>query len=497
MSEIIQWESYQDTMREWQRQRPVSGMFQSPGLGKTGVTLDWIDDLLTSGASPGVLIICPLRVGLITWPNEIAKWSHSSWMRVANMRTQEGQQAWREGSAHVYICNFEMLNTREVSFACKTCKGEAEAYLGGTGCTDCLHPKHQIPTGRQTRKDYGFIHKFLKKGGKNLPVNALVIDELSVFKAPTGARSEALRAYSRKFPFKTGLTGTPAENSYLDLFNEVRMLDDGKRLGTSYTAYQKAFFDQDRNGFKWTLKPGAKEIIDAKIADLCLVMLSEDYLDVPTASAEDVIVTMPDKALKEYKTLQKKLIVELETGEITALSAATLCNKLLQWTGGAVYDEDKEVHVVHDAKIKELKKLLKKHKGEPVLVLTAYKHEMARVLEAIPGARRFHEKDLPAWQRGEIPVWVAQPKSLSHGVDGIQKSCRIAIWMTLPYGGGTYIQTNARVIRKGQSQNAIIYRILVKSSIDDAVAETLRTKNDDERGLMEAVRNLQRIATNN
>lgn len=492
MPEIIQWEPYQEVMRQWQRDRDVSGMFQSPGLGKTVVTLDWIDWMITNGHSPGALIVAPIRVGLVTWPTQVQHWEFPSWMRVVNMRTPEGAEAWEKGSAHIYIINFDVLSTREVSLVCKTCKGEGEAF-NGIGCDDCIDAKGRR-TGRQVRKDLGFMAKFFKgRRGRPLPVNLLVIDELSMFKDPASKRAAALRAWSHKFPYKTGLTGTPAENSYLDLFNEIRMLDDGKRLGASFTAYRNKYFDKDFLGFKWTLKPGAKEEIDKKLADLCLVMLSEDYLDVPTTRAEDIYVKMPEKSAKGYRTLEKKLLVELETGEITALSAAVLANKLLQWTSGTVYDEEKETHVVHGVKIEALRKLLEKHKGEPVLVLTAYKHEMARVLAEIPEARRFHEDDLGDWQKGKIPVWVAQPKSLSHGIDGIQKSCRILVWMTLPYGGGTYIQTNARVIRKGQSAETLIYRILAEDSIDDAVAEILRNKNDEERGLMDALKALQQL----
>lgn len=492
MSNVIQWEPYQDISRRWQKERKVSGLFKSPGLGKTAVTLDWIDWLITTGRSPGVLVVAPIRVGLVTWPDQVEHWQFASWMRVVNMRTPEGAEAWEQGSAHIYIINFDVLSTREVSQVCKTCKGLGEAF-GDLGCIECLD-KQRRSTGRTVRKDLGFLAKFFKgRRGRPLPVNALVIDELSMFKDPSSKRAAALRAWSHKFPYKTGLTGTPAENSYLDLFNEVRMLDDGKRLGSSFTKYRDTYFEKEDYSFKWNLKPGAKEVIDARIADLCLVMLGDDYLDLPTTRAEDVYVKMPEQAAKDYRTLEKKLIVELETGEITAMSAAVLANKLLQFTSGTVYDEDKEVHNVHAVKIEALKKILKRHKGEPVLVLTAYKHEMDRVLKEVPQARRFHEKDLGDWQKGKIPVWVAQPKSLSHGIDGIQKSCRTLVWMTLPYGGGTYIQTNARVIRKGQSAETTIYRVLAQDSIDDAVAEILRRKNTEERGLMEALKALQQL----
>lgn len=494
MSQEVIFEDYQQEMIRWQCDRPVSGLFAGMGLGKTLTTLEWIDHLLSLGLSPGVLVVAPLRVGLITWPAQIARWKKYSWMKVADMRTPEGWDLWERKAADVYIINFEMLATREVTIKCPTCKGVSPMK---DICSDCLHPKKLVPTGEGIRKDHGFIHRFLKpkKYRKDPRVNALVIDELSAFKAPTGVRAEALRAWLHLFPYRTALTGTPTENSYLDLFNEIRMLDGGERLGVSYTDFREEFFREDGNsGYKWKLKRGSKDKIHAKIADLCLVVRSEDHLGIPETRIEDVLCPLPKKAVEKYQELETELLVQLETGEIEALSAAALATKLLQWTSGCVYDAEKEVHTVHDVKVKALRKIRKQHPDEPILVLTAYKHEMARYLEEFPEARKFHEKDMAEWQAGKIPMWVSHVASLSHGVDGIQDSCRILVWSTLPYGGGRYLQASARVARKGQKKETLIYRLIAPDTIDEAIVALLSFKNNEERGLMETLKALQKLA---
>jgi hypothetical protein len=221
-------------------------------------------------------------------------------------------------------------------------------------------------------------------------------------------------------------------------------------------------------------------------------MIGEDS-DLPASSVVDVPVTMPTEARKQYKTLEKEMLAEIAEGEITAPSAGVLVNKLLQITSGAVYDEDRNVLPVHTAKISTLRSVLDRHKGEPVLVLCAFKHESARVIEAITGARMFDEADLGDWQAGKIPVWVADPRSLSHGIDGLQVSCRIAIWVSLTYSHETYVQTNARLIRTGQTAETLIYRLICAGTIDDAVAEALREKSDTQSGMLFAVRALQRM----
>lgn len=479
---------YQERMITWLRDRREAALFCSPGLGKTGTSLAAYEDHLLAG-SKGLLIVAPIRVCAITWPKEVLKWDFCKNWIVANLRTPEGLRHWQKGTADIYLINSEMLPSREVRLTCKECKDEPdEREL----CIECNGD------GKVTVKQLGFVAKYLKgKKPKELPVDALLIDELSLGKSHTSKRFNALRMYRKVFPRAIwGLTGTPAPNSYIDLFAQIRLLDDGERLGVSPGEYRRLYFDKrGMDQFaKFELKKEAKASIEDKLSDLCLTMLSEDYLDVPTCNYTDHEITLPAKAKKEYDVMKKELLLEIESGDqIEALNAAALTNKLLQITGGAVYDAEKNVHVLHDAKIKALKELIKRHKGEPILVLTQFKHERARILEAVKGAELFHEKNLGRWQRKEIPVWVADPRSMSHGIDGIQDGGRIAVWFTLSYSNEIYIQTNARIIRTGQSFETIVYRIIALGTVDEAVVEALRDKDGRQKGLFAALKALQQL----
>ena len=48
-------------------------------------------------------------------------------------------------------------------------------------------------------------------------------------------------------------------------------------------------------------------------------------------------------------------------------------------------------------------------------------------------------------------------------------------------------------MRTGQSNETIIYRILVPGTIDDAVCEALREKSDNQTGLFNALKALQKL----
>lgn len=477
---------YQVRMIDWLNTHRQAALFCSPGLGKTGVSLKAYEDMNLAG-SKGMLIVCPIRVASITWPKEVLKWDFCKHWVVANLRTPEGLRHWHKGTADIYLINSEMLPTREVRTNCPDCK-DAEGKR--EHCIECHGD------GKITRKHHGFVAKYLKgKKASELPVDVLLIDELSLAKSHTSKRFNALRMYRDKFKAIWGLTGTPAPNSYVDLFAQIRILDDGKRLGVSPGEYKRIYFDKrgPDQFAKFELKPESKAQIEHRLSDLCLVMLSDDFLDIPTTNYTDHEIALPAKAKKEYDTLKKELLLQIESGEIEALNAAALIGKLLQITGGAVYDADRTVHVIHDAKIKALKDLVKRHKGEPLMVLTQYIHERDRILEAFPEAVAFHERELPRWQRGEIKMLVANPAMLSHGIDGLQDGGRIAVWFTLSYSNESFLQTNARLIRTGQSFETIIYRIIATGTVDEAVVEALREKDGRQQGLFAALKALQAL----
>ena len=461
--------SFQDTAVAWLLERNSAALFLSMGTGKSVITLTAVSELILSGAANACLFVCPIRVGLLTIPNQVARWDHLKWMKVVNMRDPDNWPKWERGAGEIFIINPEKLASMD-----RTVKGETKHYPG-------------------------FVERFLAKR-KKLPVDIFVLDESSTAKSHTSKRFNALRPYlhdsdryKTKFKRRWILTGTPAPNSYLDLYSQIRLLDNGKRLGKSFHQFRQCHFNSDFMGWSFEIKEGAKEKIDAKISDLALVIRGEDHLDLPPCEVVDIDVNLPPKTMRAYRTLEKEYLVELETGEIEALSAAALVTKLAQATAGCLYDGEKEVHLLHDAKLKALAKIRKSHPKEPLLVMTSYVHERERLLEAFPDARQFHEKDMGLWQAGKIPMWVGDARSLCHGIDGLQVSGRIICWMTLTYSNEVYQQANARLMRIGQERPTIVYRVMAASTVDWAIAEALREKDDQQKGLMAAIHALQQL----
>jgi SNF2 family DNA or RNA helicase len=440
---------------------PEALLFAGMGLGKTASVLSAFDWLLADGDTRGLLIVAPLRVAVLTWPDEVEKWDAFKYMKVANLRTKEGLKDWDDGAAHIYTINYESL------------------------------PK--------------FINAKMKgQRAANLPVDCVLFDELDNSKNPSSKRIKVFRQFARpKFKRAWGMTGTPISNSRLDLFAQVRLIDQGKTFGTKFGAWENRFFEPEnfRSDYpKMIPRPGSAEELERYIAHMALVLRSEDWLKIPPVTTIDIPVAIPASAKKIYAKVEKELLETLEGGaEILAVNQAVLVNKLAQITSGAVYvqeGEDKSTRraeTLHTAKIDALRKLHKQLDGAPLLVACQYRHEIDRILAAFPKARKFENNLLKPWNDKKIPMLVAHPKSIGHGLN-LQDGGNFICWFSLGYARGLYDQFNARLARQGQKHKGSIYRIVAPGTVDDAIASALSDKGEDQEAFLKTLRNLKRLS---
>lgn len=421
------------------------------GIGKTASCLDAFVRLQRMGKARAMLVVAPLRVCNLTWPMEVRQWDNFRHLKVANLRTPGGYSAFMGGLADIYVINYEGL------------------------------PK---------------LAKMVERRGGKVPYDLVVFDEITKARNPRSKRVITFRNEVPSVKRRWGLTGTPAPNSLRDLWGQIRMLDDGERLGVSYSNFVQTYFDEDRYAHKVTEKEGTAEYIHNAIADITCTLRSSDWLkDVPDACVEDVDIALGGALMDQYLEFERELLLELHSGaQITAANAAALTSKLLQFTSGMVYDSERNKHGVHDLKVEALRKILKTHKGEPVLVAVNFKHEQDRLRRAFPQARFFADATTPAlqtqlltqWNRREVPLLVVHPRSCGHGLN-MQMGSNVLVWMTLTYSREEYEQTIARLVRRGQKEAVMIYRLMCPDTIDDVVAQVLQNKRDTENGLINAL----------
>jgi SNF2 family DNA or RNA helicase len=323
----------------------------------------------------------------------------------------------------------------------------------------------------------------------------LIIDESSRFKDPSTKRFKALKKVLRTFKRRIIATGTPTPQGYGDLWSQVAILDLGERLGKSLTAFRDKYMHvTDRNRhtgvvYKWGLNEGADRDINDSISDLCFSLKSEDYLSLPKLTKLYHSISLDKDVKAKYNELKKNMVAEIGAEEITAPTAATLTNKLLQFTSGAIYNESGGAVPIHDTKLEFLESLLEESSA-PTLLFYHFKHSLQRILDKFPEAVVLSDSNIQEWRDGKIKLLVAHPQSGGIGLNLQCNSGELAqcVWYDLPYSSENYIQANARVYRQGQTKPVIIHHLMAENTIDEQVVKVLEGKINLQDALIDALK---------
>lgn len=446
----------QQIMIDHLRRVPNALCFVGLGIGKTASMLYRLSEMFLNGEAVAALVLAPLRVINLTWKNEIEQWSQFSWMKWANLRTEHGQCAFLNGKAHIYGINFE-----------------------------------SIPS----------LVSLVERRRGTIPYDVLVIDESTKCKNPSSKRVNLFRRKVPRVERNWAATGTPVPNNNRELFAQARLVDGGARLGTSYTHFLQEYFHVTTySGFpKYEEKNGAASKLEAKLADITVTLKSSDWLDLPDQVVEDVEIQFDRELMDKYKTLEKELIIELRQGKtINVASAAALVTKLLQFTSGEVYYDEKKHHPIHNLKFEALKGVVKKEGN--LLIAYIFKHEEARLREQFPEAKFFadaknetqQQQLLKDWNAKKIKMLCAHPASIAHGIN-LQHGGNAIVWISRTYSREMTEQFIARLWRRGQKDVVKVYYLHASGTVDDAVAEALATKASNEARLISALQMLEQM----
>lgn len=446
--------AYQKRAEDFVVSRRFCALFLDMGLGKSVITLTALqrlrDDYLEISR---VLVVAPKSVARNTWTGECAKWDHLQGTRVSVvMGTARQRERALETDADLYVTNRDNVTW------------------------------------------------LVEQYGKDLvrwPFDCVVLDESTSFKNPSSRRFKSLRKVRPYITRMILLTGTPSPNGLMDLWPQLWLLDLGQRLGRTLGTYRSLYFlPGRRNGdivYEWVPKTGAREKIAEKIQDICLSMKAEEYIQLPDKIVMTVPVSLTDVEMKGYRTFEKEQLLQVDESSIEATTAATLTNKLLQFTGGALYDMEHNSIDVGSSKMEALADLIEAA-DEPVLVFYAYQHELERMCKTFAHLAPVHFTGEPEilsdWNLGRIRLLLCHPASVAYGLN-MQQGGRIIVWYTPTWNLELYEQANARLFRQGQVKPVLIYHLIAPGTMDERVMAALSGKGSLQDELMRRIKELK------
>jgi SNF2 family DNA or RNA helicase len=449
---------YQHKAVEFQCSHPASALWMDMGLGKTAVTLTSADYLIKCGYLKAVLVVAPIRVCRLVWRQEAVKWIHTQHLKFSMLvgdRDQRTRSLTKQ--ADVFLINYENLE-----------------WLAET------------------------LHTYYLSKGLPLPFDGIVFDEITKCKNSTTNRVKALRKVLPFFKWRTGLTGTPASNGFKDLHGQYLVLDDGARLGTSKTQFESRWYKSE-GGFKKVPYKDTEEAMKNLIGDMTLEMSAEDYNPLPDMMINDVTVELSPDLREMYDRMEKEFFIRLDSGaEIELFNQASLMNKCLQFSNGAMYPLAGMPmwEPIHDLKLDALEEIIEEANGQQVLCSYAYRSDAERIMQKFHKLRPINLTEckkslnnaMDRWASGDCQLMVGHAGSMGHGVDGLQKAGHILVWFGLNWSLDLYDQFNARIRRQGQGAPVICHRILCADTLDQVQRLTLASKDDTQKGLRNAIK---------
>lgn len=427
------------------------------GAGKTAITLHAVLELLKLGFIRRAVVVAPRAVADSTWRQEAEAWPSTRSLRVVTLRgTQAQRKAQAATPADVYCIGRDGLADKNASRGC-------------IASADLLT---------------------LARDAEN---TLLIIDEASSFKNPTSRRFRALAFF--RWGRVIELTGTPTPQSIADVWSQVYLLDRGASLGKTITAFRRRFLTQKYCGFGYDPRPGAESEILSLIKPLIFRLEAPPPCEVERIDVESPLTPAE---FTEYKKFAEEMVAQIEGTEITAASAGALTSKLAAWASGGQYhrledSEEREVLRPHYRKREALTALFRRRKPT-FLVLYWFNFTVDDVKAAAQAARLsfalFDSKKpeiVEAWNAGKVDVLAAHPMSAGMGLN-LQHGGHTEVWVTLPWSSELWLQTVARLARRGQTERVEVIRIITPGTIDERISKVLGGKIDLQKLILDEVR---------
>jgi SNF2 family DNA or RNA helicase len=278
------------------------------------------------------------------------------------------------------------------------------------------------------------------------------------------------------------------------------VVDKGQRLGVSKTAFRTRFY-RKVGPYKEVPYEDTEDTIKKLIGDITLEMSAEDYNPLPDLIVNNIEIEMPDDLRVKYDKMEREFFLQLDSGkEVEMFNQASLTNKCLQFSNGAMYPVAGMPlwEPIHDLKLDALEEIIDEAQGSPVLCSYAYRSDAARIMEKFKHLDPINLTDCKSesallnamhrWKTNECALMIGHPASMGHGIDGLQKNGHILVWFGLNWSLDLYEQMNARVRRQGQGVPVICHRIMCQDTLDQAQALALDEKATTQQGLRNAVK---------
>lgn len=338
----------------------------------------------------------------------------------------------------------------------------------------------------------------------------IVADESQRIKTHDAAQSKAMHKLGDKARYKLILSGTPVQNSAIDIYSQYRFLDSSV-FGTNFYAFRNKYAIM--GGFNKKQIVGYRDMDELirKEHSVAYRVTKAEALDLPDQTFENRYVRLDsfDQAL--YDKLKRESYAELESGEsVTATTVLTKLLRLQQLTGGFLRKDDSaELEHLNSVKLNALMEIVEdlRDAGQKVVIFARFTAEIDLITDAlkkagircgvIDGRTPMEHKVDPLGReiqsRSEIVrdfqinpdtmAFVAQINTAGLGIT--LHAASVAVYYSMDFNYGAYEQSTGRIHRIGQKNRCTYIHLIAENTVDEKVLQAIRNKDDLAKGIVD------------
>jgi SNF2 family DNA or RNA helicase len=420
---------YQETAADFLYEHDRALILAPVGAGKTAITLTAMWEMLRDEHVKRFLVLAPKRVCTDVWPVEQPKWASMASIAVA-VGTPKERLAALKSNARIVVTNYDNI-------------------------------------------------QWLAE--QKLNFDAIVFDELTKLKNPSGARFKALLKVMDPITVRWGLTGSFTSNGLEDVFGQCKIVDQ-TLLGRAKGAFMQQYFTLVNKDFgDWKPRPGSLELVMHRIKPATFVLEPGEYKDkLPPLHTVEVSCKMD---MADYNKMKKDFVLD----DVVAVNAAVVTQKLQQMSSGFLYSDNGPIWL-SSHKFDRLEELLDENQHANTLLVYQYQEELAELKRRFKHLTTLDDEGaIERWNRGEVALLAVHPKSAGHGLN-LQHGGHHIVFLSLPWSLELYEQTVGRLHRSGQRHDVWCYVFLTDATVDQKIWRSLHDKLSLSQIALEALK---------
>jgi SNF2 family DNA or RNA helicase len=420
---------YQETAADFLYEHDRAMILAPVGAGKTAITLTAMWEMLRDGHVKRFLVLAPKRVCTDVWPVEQPKWAPMASIAVA-VGTPKERLAALKSNARVVVTNYDNI-------------------------------------------------QWLAE--QKLNFDAIVFDELTKLKNPSGTRFKALLKVMDPITVRWGLTGSFTSNGLEDVFGQCKIVDQSL-LGRAKGVFMQEYFTLVNKEYgDWKPRPGSLELVMHRIKPATFVLEPGEYKDkLPPLHTVEVSCKME---MADYNKMKKDFVLD----DVVAVNAAVVTQKLQQMSSGFLYSDNGPIWLSAH-KFDRLEELLDENQHANTLLVYQYQEELAELKRRFKHLTTLDDDGaIERWNRGEVALLAVHPKSAGHGLN-LQHGGHHIVFLSLPWSLELYEQTVGRLHRGGQRHDVWCYVFLTDKTVDEKIWRSLHDKLSLSQIALEALK---------